>query len=256
MVPESDLDGRGRALERARLLLAGARRVAVLTGAGVSAESGVPTFRGEGGLWRGERAEDLATPGAFARDPVRVWEFYRWRVESLRDIHPNEGHRALARLEARCERFWLLTQNVDGLHQAAGSEAVVELHGSLRRARCSRCARSCPMEEALASASDGCGPPLCPDCGAPLRPDVVWFGEILPEAALRAVETALGSCDLMLVAGTSAVVQPAASFALRVRSRRVPLLEVNPEETPLTPLVDVHLDGTSARTLPALLDPA
>ena len=242
-------------LQRARRLLAGAEAVAVLTGAGVSAESGVPTFRDAGGLWRGRRPEELATPEAFRRDPVEVWSFYRWRIESLREVAPNPGHFALARLEAGRDRFWLLTQNVDGLHAAAGSTRVTELHGSIRRARCTRCRADIEVEPALA----GLGPnsvPACPACEGPLRPAVVWFGEPLPRRALAVAEEAVSGCELMLVVGTSGVVQPAASFAWTARSRGARVIEVNPASTPISEIADVSLRGGSARLLPLLVESA
>lgn len=241
-------------LDRARRMLAGAGAVAVLTGAGVSAESGVPTFRDPGGLWRGRRPEELATPEAFRRDPVEVWAFYRWRVESLRGVVPNAGHHALARLEAGLDRFWLLTQNVDGLHRAAGSRRVEELHGSIRTARCTRCRGETDVEAALAGVDPGTVP-ACPACGGALRPAVVWFGEPLPSRALAVAEEAVRECDLMLVVGTSGVVQPAASFAWRARARGARVVEVNPEPTPITEIADVALRGGAARLLPALVDP-
>lgn len=238
--------------EHARWLVSESRAIAVLTGAGVSAESGVPTFRGAGGLWRGRSAMDLATPEAFRRDPSEVWEFYHARLMGLRDVAPNEGHRALAVLEASRERFWLLTQNVDGLHRQAGSANVIELHGTIRTARCSRCARSLPISEALRGWTPG-AVPACETCSAPMRPDVVWFGETLPEPALRQAEEAITHCDLMLVAGTSGVVQPAAAFAFHARARGARVIEVNPEETPISAIADVSLRGPSAHELPELL---
>lgn len=239
-------------LARARRLVEAARSVAVLTGAGVSAESGVPTFRGPEGLWKGRRAETLATPAAFLQDPAEVWAFYRWRIESLRGVEPNPGHAALVRLEARCERFWLLTQNVDGLHRAAGSVHVVELHGTIRVARCIRCGSERDAEAALAGLGGG-SIPLCAACGAHLRPAVVWFGEALPAAALAAAEEAVTGCDLMLVVGTSGIVQPAASFARAARARGAHVIEVNPETTPISGIAEVSLRERSAHLLPLLV---
>ncbi len=242
------------ARDHARELISSSRSIAVLTGAGISAESGVPTFRGEGGLWRGRRAESLATPGAFARNPAEVWEFYQARVEGLRRITPNAGHRALAALEARCERFWLLTQNVDGLHRDAGSRNPIELHGTIRIARCQFCRRECDIEAALADWTAG-DIPRCTACGGSLRPAVVWFGETLPVPALQAANQAIRSCDAMLVVGTSGVVQPAASFAFSARSQGATVIEVNPEETPISGIADVVLRGPAAVELPFLLEP-
>jgi len=242
-------------LARARRLLARGDAVAVLTGAGVSAESGVPTFRDPGGLWHGRRPEELATPDAFRRDPVEVWTFYRWRIESLRGVVPNPGHFALARLEADRNRFWLLTQNVDGLHAAAGSARVTELHGSIRIARCTRCGAESDVEATLAGLPSG-SIPSCPVCEGPLRPAVVWFGEPLPHRALAAAEEAVSECDVMLVVGTSGVVQPAASFAWTARSRGARIIEVNPDSTPISAIADVSLRGGSAHLLPLLVGTA
>ena len=231
-----------------RLGLGSDPRVAVLTGAGVSAESGVPTFRGEAGLWKTHRAEDLATPGAFARDPVLVWEWYDWRRQVCAQTEPNAAHEAIAELDRRLSHFLLVTQNVDGLHARAGSRRIVELHGNIMRARCTQCGKvrddlEVPLREI---------PPRC-DCGALLRPDVVWFGEALPEAALREALAVSGSCDLMLVVGTSAVVQPAASMPVLAKQEGAAVIEVNPDATPLTPLVDVHLEGKAAEILPGIV---
>lgn len=237
---------------RARSILAESSALAVLTGAGVSAESGVPTFRGAGGLWRGRNAWELATPEAFRRDPAEVWAFYEARFSGLRNVAPNEGHRALAALEATRDRFWLLTQNVDGLHREAGSRNVIELHGTIRVTRCSGCARETATEAALRDWSPG-SVPSCEACLAHLRPAVVWFGESLPAAALREAEVALGSCDTILVVGTSGLVQPAASFALQARGRGARVIEVNPQETPISQVADVSLRGPAGVELPALL---
>src|ERR1700680_3478219 len=181
-----------------------ARSVAVLTGAGVSAESGVPTFRGPGGLWKQYRPEDLATPGAFARDPKLVWEWYDWRRARITETQPNPGHYALAEMEKRVPRFTLITQNVDGLHEQAGSRNVLRLHGSIWIVRCTSCEavredRRTPLPEM---------PPVC-ECGAMLRPGVVWFGEPLPPGVWREAEAAARSADLFLVIGASAGVFPA-----------------------------------------------
>lgn len=240
------------ARRRARSILAESSALAVLTGAGVSAESGVPTFRGAGGLWRGRNAWELATPEAFRRDPAEVWEFYVARLSGLRSVAPNDGHRALAALEATRDRFWLLTQNVDGLHRDAGSRNVIELHGTIRTARCSGCARETATEAVLRNWSAG-GVPSCEVCLAGLRPAVVWFGENLPAGALRAADEAIRNCDTILVVGTSGVVQPAASFAFQARRRGARVVEVNPQETPISQVADVSLRGPAGTELPALL---
>jgi NAD-dependent deacetylase len=226
----------------------GARRVLALTGAGVSAESGVPTFRGQGGLWREFRPEDLATPEAFARDPRLVWEWYAWRRETIAPLRPNAAHDALAALEHRVGEFMLATQNVDGLHAAAGSGRVLELHGSIWRLRCVRCGRSAedrrvPLPEL---------PPRC-SCGALLRPDVVWFGEMLPAGAVEEAMAAARSAEVVLVIGTSSLVHPAAALPHVARAGGAFVIEINTEATPLTASADVSLRGPAAELTPALL---
>jgi NAD-dependent deacetylase len=238
-----------RDLLTAAEMLSAADRVAVLTGAGISAESGVPTFRGEGGFWRGRSAMELATPGAFASDPKDVWEFYRFRIAGLADVRPNDGHRALAALEPRYRKFWLVTQNVDGLHRAAGSRRVIELHGTLAETRCRSCAYRCASADLPADPV-----PLCPDCDDLLRPDVVWFGEQLPPEALEGADEAVRECQVMLVVGTSGVVEPAASFARWARSRGAGIIEVNLEATPISEVADVTLLGPAGTMLPKLLE--
>ena len=192
---------------------------------------------------------ELATPQAFGRDPEGVWEFYRFRIAGLADVRPNAGHRALVDLERRCERFWLITQNVDGLHRAAGSRNVVELHGSLQQVRC----RACDYRSASGDLP-GQPVPVCPRCGDILRPDVVWFGESLPGPALAEVEEALGQCQVMLGVGTSGVVEPAASFAHWARSRGARVVEVNLESTPISRVAHVSLFGPAGVVLPRLLE--
>ncbi|MBI5239903.1 MAG: NAD-dependent deacylase [Elusimicrobia bacterium] len=235
-------------MAQGRKLVAGARRVAVLTGAGISAESGLATFRDSGGLWENHRVEDVATPQAFARDPVLVWEFYNARRRAGAQARPNPGHLALAALEQRKESVVIITQNVDGLHQKAGSTRVVELHGNIWRARCARCGRAAadlPVEVPFLS--------YCASCPGLLRPDIVWFGEALAPRDLEAAAAALQDCGLFMVVGTSAQVQPAASFAFAAVGRGVGVIEVNKEETPLSSLVSVSLRGEAGEVLPALL---
>lgn len=220
--------------------------VIVLTGAGISAESGVPTFRGEGGLWRNFRPEQLATPDAFRRDPALVWEWYDWRRGLIAGCAPNAAHETLAEMEASLPDFTLITQNVDGLHQEAGSRAVLELHGNIWRARCTGCGRvtedrQTPLPET---------PPHCPKCNSLLRPDVVWFGESLPPEVMEAAWAAAARCRLVLVIGTSAVVQPAASLPLAALRNGARLVEINPAETPLSVRAHEILRGPAAETLP------
>jgi NAD-dependent deacetylase len=228
--------------------LAQARRVAVLTGAGISAESGIPTFRDAlTGLWANYDPQELATPEGFARNPKMVWEWYAARRASIVGVRPNPGHDALARLERRFATFTLVTQNIDSLHQRAGSREVVELHGNITRVKCS-------LEQRVVSDfAEGESPPRCP-CGAYLRPDVVWFGEMLPADALARAEDAAEHCDVFLSIGTSAQVYPAAELPLRALSAGATVVEINPERTALTRHVQFALQGPAGEVLPRLLD--
>jgi NAD-dependent deacetylase len=235
-------------MQAAREWLRQARSIAVLTGAGVSAESGVPTFRGAGGLWRRHRAESLATPEAFARDPKLVWEWYDWRRGVLADVIPNPGHYALAELERRCPNFTLITQNVDGLHELAGSGNVLRVHGSIWMLRCLDCGR----EEENRRSPLGKLPPRC-ECGGMLRPGVVWFGESLPSEVWKRAEAAARSCELLLVIGTSAVVYPAAGLSRLAKSSGARVVEINIAETPLSRDIDEFLLGPSGELLPQLI---
>ena len=236
-------------LTRCAERLHAANRVLVLTGAGISAESGVPTFRGPGGLWRSFRPEDLASPEAFARDPRLVWEWYEWRRGRIAPLRPNAAHEAVAALEDRTPTFLLATQNVDGLHAIAGSESMVELHGSLWRVRCTgSCGRTSEDRRVPLPGL----PPRC-ECGALLRPDVVWFGEALPETLLAQALTAARQAEIVLVVGTSSLVYPAAMLPEVARRHGAFVVEVNPEPTPLTPLADSSLRGRAAEVVPALV---
>lgn len=224
-----------------------------MTGAGVSAESGLQTFRPTGSqigqaLWSKYRPEDLATPKAFERQPELVWEFYAMRRLKAGQVKPNPGHLALAEMSRHYPHFTLITQNVDGLHQQAGSADVIELHGNITRVKCSR----------------GCGTftewddqpgrlPMCPHCGAHLRPDVVWFGEMLPQDDLAAAIRAAVTCQVFFSIGTSSLVQPAASLALMAKKNGALVVEINTETTPLTNLSDYFLRGKSGEVLPALV---
>ncbi len=235
-------------MDDVRAMLASARSIVVLTGAGISAESGVPTFRGPGGLWRDHRAEDLATPEAFARDPRLVWEWYDWRRGKIAPARPNLAHYALVTLEKRAPDLVLVTQNVDGLHSLAGSRNLLEIHGNLWRTRCLSCRevrenREVPLHRI---------PPRCP-CEGLLRPDVVRFGEPLPFETMKRVTRALGGCDLMLVVGTSGVVQPAASLAVMALEAGAAVVEINPERTPLSDRATRVLEGKAGEILPALI---
>ncbi|MGD8598743.1 MAG: NAD-dependent deacylase [Anaerolineae bacterium] len=229
------------------ILLHQARSLAVLTGAGISAESGVPTFRGEGGLWRNYRAEDLATPGAFRRDPELVWEWYDWRRGLIGACQPNPAHDVLTEMEAHLDDFTLITQNVDGLHRLAGSRNVVELHGNIWGLRCTHGCQAHWQDRTVPLAKI---PPHCPHCGALARPDVVWFGESLPTNALDAAYAAAQRCDVMLVVGTSAVVHPAASLPVVALQRGAHVIEINPQPTPLSEAVDTSIHQPAATALP------
>jgi NAD-dependent deacetylase len=247
-------------VDEARRILAAAREVMVLTGAGISAESGVPTFRGEGGLWKRYRAEELATPQAFARDPRLVWEWYAWRRGLIEACDPNPGHLALAHWASRRPGVTLVTQNVDGLHEVAQREAgtgaplpeIVEIHGSLFRSRCTVCgARRAHREPVVTDALDTL--PSCSECDGLLRPDVVWFGEALEERVLtRAVEAATG-CDACLVVGTSGLVHPAAGLPGLTLDQGGAVIEVNLDPTPLSHGATVSIRGEAGKVLPILL---
>ena len=234
--------------------LSAARKIAVMTGAGISAESGVPTFRGAGGLWEGHRAEELATPQAFERDPILVWEFYDWRRTLLAECSPNPGHEALARLEAMTLHFTLITQNVDGLHQSAGSLNVHELHGNIWRLRCSRDCGT-PDGDDFRAPLPRPLPPRC-SCGAPLRPGVVWFGESLPMEPFAAADRAAREAEIFLVIGTSGLVEPAASLARIASAAGARVVEINPEETPLSSIADDIFRESAAKLLPRLCGPS
>jgi NAD-dependent deacetylase len=239
------------ALDRAASVLRLARKVAVLTGAGVSAESGLATFRGPDGLWEGQRVEDVATPRAFERDPVLVWRFYHMRRANLAAAAPNPGHHALAALERHYgpDNFTLITQNVDGLHRAAGSQSVLEIHGTLRRVRCTGCGAAeergaLPLPEL----------PRCRACDALLRPDVVWFEEMLPQDVWAEACHAAGYCDCFLVIGTSAIVYPAAGLTSLARANGAEVIEINLTRTAASREADVVLLGPSGSILPQLLE--
>jgi NAD-dependent deacetylase len=232
--------------------LRSAYSVAVLTGSGISAESGVPTFRdAQTGLWARYDPMELATPEAFTRDPRLVWEWYAWRRKLVEGASPNPGHEALAELERRVPEFALMTQNVDGLHRRAGSQRVIELHGNIMLSKCSR--EGVVVESRT---DDPEVPPTCSHCGALLRPDVVWFGEMLPQEAFEEALMAARNCDLFFAIGTSSLVQPAASLPFEALRGGVSVVEVNPDETPLTRHVEYGLRGPAGELLPALVSAA
>ncbi len=223
-------------------------KIAVLTGAGVSAESNIPTFRGKDGWWKNHRPEDMATPEAFERNPAFVWEWYGHRQKMIRKCRPNNAHHAIARLEKLFDDFTLITQNVDNLHQQAGSRKILELHGNIFKARC--------MKEGLITDFLLQEEPLprCGNCGALLRPHVVWFGETLDSGVIRSAMEAAINCDLFIVAGTSAMVQPAASLPLYARSEGAMVVEINPDPTPISALVNLSINIPAGEAMPEIAD--
>jgi NAD-dependent deacetylase len=234
-------------LAEVRERLGRASSVCALTGSGISAESGLPTFRGVNGLWRTHRVEDLASPAGFARDPLLVWTWYNERRAAHLRAVPNAGHVALAALERRYADFTLATQNVDSLHLRAGSVNVLELHGHLREARCDRCGARVPLDGEL-------GPDaIAHACGGRFRPDIVWFGEALPRDAFARAAEAAARADVVLVIGTSGMVEPAASLATRAPRVDAFVVEINPEETAISGRANVALRGPAADVLPRLL---
>lgn len=228
---------------------ASAKTVAVLTGAGVSAESGVPTFRdAQTGLWAKYNPEDLATPRAFRRNPRLVWEWYAWRRQLVAQAKPNPAHVALAEMEKLFPQFHLITQNVDGLHQRAGSRKVIELHGNITRTKC--------FDEGTIIATwpdTGDVPPKCPNCGGLLRPDVVWFEEPMPETEMDQAVQASTACDIFLSIGTSSLVYPAASLPFEALRSGATVIEINPQQTPFTDKAHFVLKGAAGVVLPELL---
>ena len=250
-------------LAQLKARLAQARAVAVLTGAGISADSGVPTFRGAaregarlgapgaGGcepLWRNFRAEDLATPEAFSRDPRLVWEWYNWRRELIATKSPNPAHHALVELERQFKGFRLITQNVDGLHAAAGSQQLIELHGNIWKVRCTRCGQVSVNRDVPIAIF-----PYCSACRELLRPHIAWFGESLDPDDLEQSEEALQACEVLLIIGTSGLVYPAAGFASVARAAGVFIAEINLDPTPNSSIVDVSIQGRAKDVVPGLL---
>ncbi len=238
----------GSKIREVKARLATTRSVTVLTGAGLSADSGVPTFRGTDGLWRNFKAEDLATPEAFARNPNLVWEWYNWRRELLATKHPNPAHYALAEMERRFPQFWLITQNVDGLHRAAGSRKLSEIHGNIWQVRCTRCGAVTENRDVPIAI-----PPSCAGCRGLLRPHIVWFGESLAAEDLEQSFAALQQCDVLLIIGTSGIVYPAASFGPVAKQAGAFVVEINLDVTPNSSLVDISLQGRAREIVPELL---
>jgi len=241
--------GTGSTLGLVRDKLSTARSVTVLSGAGISADSGVPTFRGADGLWKQYRAEELATPDAFARDPRLVWEWYNWRRELIATKRPNPAHEAVASMEQRFEQFWLITQNVDGLHRDAGSQRLSEIHGNIWKVRCTRCRDVTENRDVPIAML-----PLCRSCGGLLRPHIVWFGESLAEEDLEKSAAALQSSDVCLIIGTSGLVYPAAGFGAIAKQAGAFIVEINLDSRPQSSLVDASLQGRARDLVPLLLE--
>jgi len=236
--------------------LRASRQLVVLTGAGISKESGIPTFRDAlDGLWAQYDPQQLATPSAFRRNPKLVWDWYHYRRGLLAEVRPNPGHYAIAELDQLLPHVSVITQNIDGLHQIAGSRDVIPLHGDIRRNKCFNNCQGNPtyinLEELEWDAE--AGPPICPHCGGWVRPDVVWFEEMLPHDALERAYQLSQSTDLMLVIGTSGVVQPAASLPFVAKRVNATIIEINPDMTPITMIADWHLPGPSGEIMPQVV---
>ncbi len=237
-------------LESLAQSLKNSTRVAVLTGAGISAESGVPTFRDPGGIWAKFRPEELASMDAFLSHPERVWEWYHMRRKTVHEVKPNPGHEALVQLEKLIPEFQLITQNVDDLHKRAGQKNILELHGNLTRSYCVSCGEPASPEYLNQFEKEI---PICPACGDKLRPDIIWFGEMLNPDILNSAIEAARNCEVFLVAGTSALVYPAAGLPLEALNKGAQVFEFNLEETAISHLVHGHFPGPCGESLPQLL---
>lgn len=236
-------------LETAAKALSEAKSLVVLTGAGISAESGIPTFRGEDGLWRQYRPEELASPAAFERDPKLVWEWYNWRKNLISSKEPNPAHYAITRLEKVKDNSITITQNVDDLHRKAGTENLIEMHGNIFRARCLKCGKK---QDCLQTSSTS---PECMHCGGRLRPDIVWFGEMLDSVVVSKIEAALFDGDVLFIIGTSGVVYPAAGFADSFLRKGKTVIEVNIEQArEKSSSQYIHINGKAAEILPKIIE--
>ncbi|AIF69044.1 NAD-dependent protein deacylase [Palaeococcus pacificus DY20341] len=242
-------------IEEAAKLIAHSRFLIAFTGAGISAESGIPTFRGNGGLWENYKVEEVATPEAFKRNPKLVWEFYKMRMRKMRKAKPNKAHIALAELENKGILKGVITQNIDDLHREAGSKNVIELHGNIYRVKCTSCDYKENLKESgrLDEFLDEDELPKCPKCGSLLRPDVVWFGEPLPETALNNAFNLARRVDICLVIGTSGQVFPAAYIPYIVKDNKGSIIEINPHESGITPIADIFLRGRAGEVMEELL---
>ena len=237
-------------IEKAIEILKSAKSLFTLTGAGISAESGIPTFRGADGLWKNYSATDLATPQAFRKDPKMVWEWYHWRQGIISKAKPNPAHYALVALEKKMARFLLLTQNVDNLHPRAGSENVLELHGNIFRTRCLSCGEIADYQKPPETSSNAL--PKC-TCGGSLRPDVVWFGEAIPQDIWQNSLDFLRRADAALICGTSGIVWPAAAIPEIAQHSNTRTIEINLEPTPVSSIVDVSIQGKAGDVLPKIV---
>ncbi|MEV6845927.1 NAD-dependent deacylase [Actinoplanes sp. NPDC051411] len=241
-------------LREAADLIDRAERIVIFTGAGVSAESGIPTFRDAlTGLWERFDPRRLATPEAFGDDPALVWGWYEGRRAAVERVEPNAGHRALAAIEQRAPECVVVTQNIDDLHERAGSKEPIHLHGSLFAPRCSACGRPAEVEGTAETDDGRVTPPPCDHCGAPIRPGVVWFGEALPADAFEAAVAAAANCDVLITVGTSGVVFPAAEIPQVTARMGGTVIQVNPDPTPLDSVARINLRGAAAEVLPALV---
>lgn len=243
-----------RMIEEAAKLIARSRFLIAFTGAGISAESGIPTFRGQGGLWENYRVEEVATPEAFMKNPRVVWEFYKMRMKKMKDAKPNKAHIVLAELEKMGILKAVITQNIDDLHREAGNKRVIELHGNIYRVKCTSCSHRENVKGRLDEFLEERELPRCPECGSLLRPDVVWFGEALPGDALNEAFNLARRADLCLVIGTSAQVFPAAYIPMIVKDEGGRIIEINPDNTGITHLADIILRGRAGEVMDELLE--
>lgn len=240
----SDTEGK---LLSALNILKSSKYVVVLAGAGLSQESGVPTFRGADGLWKQFRAEELATPQAFQRNPELVWEWYCWRRSIIAKAEPNQAHYAIVELEKKYEQFLLITQNVDGVHRKAGSKKYIEIHGCIWESKCVDCYSVVDDFE-----TDHTKISPCKKCGGIMRPNVVWFGEAIPDMNLRKSYYAAQSCDVMIVVGTSGYVQPAASLPFLAKQNNAKVIDINIEPTSISEIADIFIQGRAGEVLPRI----